>query len=331
MDDALPKLWYWQDVLFKGPPVEVELDMGPVPRVRVTPDHALVLHNVTSADTGVYQCLKFSFLLDVIESTVDQVVGNVSAWRSYHNSSLMPLNTYLQNVEDGLQFSVATEWETWGPCVACNRPKGERRCVGRCRVKQHIQQNIIRSFDPEARKQHVMKKVTELSCHSKLLADLFPKVSIATRTVPEFILTEPCVGDCRVDVRNQRKRKGKEPYYKQRHVLMPGARLTLICPEATLKDVVTWRKDNIVIMSNATQHIIVDMFSILHLADVTQVSEGNYTCFVGNTRMQETIVYIAPAPNSRMEGKCVVLLQQCILMVQLAVSKPFFNINTIAI
>jgi hypothetical protein len=64
MDDTLPKLWYWQDVLFKEPPVEVKLDMGPVPRVRVTPEHALVLHNVTSADTGVYQCLKFSFLLD---------------------------------------------------------------------------------------------------------------------------------------------------------------------------------------------------------------------------------------------------------------------------
>lgn len=64
MDDNLPKLWYWQDVLFKEPPVEVELDMGAVPRVRVTPDHTLVLQNVTSADTGVYQCLKFSFLLD---------------------------------------------------------------------------------------------------------------------------------------------------------------------------------------------------------------------------------------------------------------------------
>jgi hypothetical protein len=60
----MPKLWYWQDVLFKEPATEVELDMGAVPRVRVTPDHTLVLHNVTSADSGVYQCLKFSFLLD---------------------------------------------------------------------------------------------------------------------------------------------------------------------------------------------------------------------------------------------------------------------------
>jgi hypothetical protein len=79
-------------------------------------------------------------VIAVVESTVDQVVGNLSAWRSYHNSTLMPLNTHLQDVEDGLHFSVATEWETWGPCVACNRPKGERRRVGRCRVKQHSQQ-----------------------------------------------------------------------------------------------------------------------------------------------------------------------------------------------
>lgn len=99
---------------------------------------------------------------------------------------------------------------------------------------------------------------------------------------------------------------------------------------ATLKDVVTWRKDNIVIMSNATQHITVDMFSILHLADVTRASEGNYTCFVRNTRMQEVIVYVAPAAFSRIEGKCVILLQQCMCMVQLAVNTTSFNMNTIA-
>jgi hypothetical protein len=97
--------------------------------------------------------------------------------------------------------------------------------------------------------------------------------------------------------------------------------MTICCVcRATLKDVVTWRKDNVVIMSNATQHVTVDMFSILHLADVTQASEGNYTCFVGNTRMQEVIVYIAPATNSRTEGKRVVQLQQCMRMMQLAVS-----------
>jgi hypothetical protein len=58
-------------------------------------------------------------------------------------------------------------------------------------------QNIRHGFGSGAHKHDVMKKVSELSCHSKLLADLFPNVSVASKTVPEFILTEPCVGDCR--------------------------------------------------------------------------------------------------------------------------------------
>jgi hypothetical protein len=59
-------------------------------------------------------------------------------------------------------------------------------------------QNSSHDFGSETHKQHVIKKVSELSCHSNLLANLFPKISVATRIVPEFILTEPCVGDCRV-------------------------------------------------------------------------------------------------------------------------------------
>jgi hypothetical protein len=59
-------------------------------------------------------------------------------------------------------------------------------------------QHIRHGFGSKAHKQHVMKKVSELSCHSKLLANLFPKISEATRKVPEFILSEPCVGDCSV-------------------------------------------------------------------------------------------------------------------------------------
>jgi hypothetical protein len=63
-DDGHSKVWYQQDVLLEKAPVEVQPDMGRDPRVHVTPDHSLVLHNVTYADTGVYQCLDFSFLVD---------------------------------------------------------------------------------------------------------------------------------------------------------------------------------------------------------------------------------------------------------------------------
>jgi hypothetical protein len=83
--------------------------------------------------------------------------------------------------------------------------------------------------------------------------------------------------------------------------------MTICCVcRATPLDVVTWRKDNDLIMSNATLHVTVDMFSILHMVDVTQANEGNYTCFVGNTLMQEVIIHIMPATTSLIEGKCVV-------------------------
>lgn len=74
-------------------------------------------------------------LLTVVDRSVDPIVGNLSDWLWYHNSTLLPLNKRLQHVEDRVQLSVFTDWEAWGPCVACNRPKGERRRMGRCRLK----------------------------------------------------------------------------------------------------------------------------------------------------------------------------------------------------
>jgi hypothetical protein len=64
--------------------------------------------------------------------------------------------------------------------------------------------------------------------------------------------------------------------------------LTLCDCRATLEDVVTWLQDGEIIMSNTTigdPHIMVDVYNKLCLVEVTQASEGNYTCFVGNTRM----------------------------------------------
>jgi hypothetical protein len=58
-------------------------------------------------------------------------------------------------------------------------------------------QNSSRAFGSEAEKQ-VIKKVFQLSCHSMLLAKLYPNVSAAVGMVPEFIHAEACVGDCRV-------------------------------------------------------------------------------------------------------------------------------------
>jgi len=63
-DETPLKLWYWQDILLERSPVEVQLDMETNPRIHVTPDHDLVLHNVTPGDAGFYYCVKYNFLLD---------------------------------------------------------------------------------------------------------------------------------------------------------------------------------------------------------------------------------------------------------------------------
>jgi hypothetical protein len=59
-------------------------------------------------------------------------------------------------------------------------------------------QNSSHAFGSEGQKQHVIKKVFELSCHSVKLAKLYPSISAATHMIPDFIHAEACVGDCRV-------------------------------------------------------------------------------------------------------------------------------------
>jgi len=84
--------------------------------------------------------------------------------------------------------------------------------------------------------------------------------------------------------------------------------LTLCDCRATLEDVVTWLKDGEPIKSNATKgdtHIMVDMFNTLYLVEVTEASEGKYTCFVGNTRMQEVTVYVRSQTMSHIHGKAL--------------------------
>jgi len=59
-------------------------------------------------------------------------------------------------------------------------------------------QNSSHSLGSEDGKQQVMKKVFEVSCHSRLLDKLFPNISAVTHMVPDFIHVEACVGDCSV-------------------------------------------------------------------------------------------------------------------------------------
>ncbi|KAJ4450052.1 hypothetical protein ANN_01459, partial [Periplaneta americana] len=257
-DDGLAKVWYRQDLLLLKEPEEVQPDMETDPslnRVYITPDHTLVVHNITPADAGVYYCysvdehLNLSYALDVVESDVEPIIGNLPEWRQYQNSTLMTINELFYH----FNITLLTEWELWGPCVICNRLQGERRRFGRCRVRQEKQSMV------------------QLSCHSSLLAALYPNITNVTYTVPEFIHAEKCAGVCTV---------GK---YQMGSLIAKTAK-------ATLETVITWLKDGELVTSENEPHITIDIFGTLHVAEVSREDEGNYTCFVDNNRVQDAIL-----------------------------------------
>jgi hypothetical protein len=67
-----------------------------------------------------------------------------------------------------------------------------------------------------------------------------------------------------------------------------------------------WLKNGDVIMSGTAQedaHVMVDMFSTLHLADVTHAQEGNYTCVMNNTPMLEVNVNVVSRTKLHTHGK----------------------------
>lgn len=81
-----------------------------------------------------------SLLVSVVENSVEPIVGNLTDWQNYSDTWLLPINSWLQHLEIGVHLSVVTEWQKWGPCEACNRPHGERRRLGTCRVKPSSKQ-----------------------------------------------------------------------------------------------------------------------------------------------------------------------------------------------
>ncbi|KAJ9582441.1 hypothetical protein L9F63_003239 [Diploptera punctata] len=202
-DDRTPKIWYRQDVLRRQVVTEVQLDMEgdlQLNRVYVTPDHTLVVNNISLNDAGIYFChgslgedaaFQYNYLLDVVNWTQVPLLGNLSAWRSYHNSALS------RNV------TVVTEWMPWGSCTSCNRAAGEMRRAGKCRVRQ--------------------PQLIELSCGSMMLAQLFPAVSSITRTIPDFVQVEMCTGGCVQNV------KTASVTNRTRVVKSQGSQLSFTC------------------------------------------------------------------------------------------------------
>ncbi|XP_021923900.1 uncharacterized protein LOC110831801 isoform X2 [Zootermopsis nevadensis] len=242
--------------------------------------------------------------MHVVNSTVDLIVGNLADWQRYRNSRLLPVYNSLQHLDTGEQFFVFTEWEAWGPCVACNRIQGERRRLGRCRLKPNREMSSVHDIGPEAEKQHLINNVYELSCRSKLLAKVFPNISAVTSMVPEFIHAEACMGNCTKDAESQRF-KGKQLHYKRQYTVAEGSNLTLVCPKATPKDVVTWLKNGAVVTSGSAEdepHVAVHKFNILNVTNVTQAESGNYTCFVGEIHVLDVTVNVVPRTKLYTQG-----------------------------
>lgn len=68
---------------------------------------------------------------------------------------------------------------------------------------------------------------------------------------------------------------------------------------ATLDNTVIWRRNGKVLQRGKTDvkegtepHVYVDTFNTLYLIDVSSDDEGNYTCQVDDTRMQQVRVFV---------------------------------------
>lgn len=118
--------------------------------------------------------------------------------------------------------------------------------------------------------------------------------------------------------------------YKKTVVLAEHTHLTLVCPEwvisfalsvqksnssnlrATLHNVTVWKRNGRVLRTGDSvppknpdeeAHITVDTFNNLYLTDVRSTEEGNYTCEVDKTRMQQVRVYIVSKSRLLTQGE----------------------------
>ncbi|XP_067009489.1 uncharacterized protein [Anabrus simplex] len=288
-------------------------------RVHVQPDHTLVIQNITKNDTAIYFChgifgqemqFKYNYLIDpVMNTSVSPLVGNLNDWKEYHENYLMPLNGLIQVLMSPtfavlynpirVQLKARTEWEIWGPCVACNRPQGERRRVGKCRLKVSAPKfKNVSIYKSDKHTQEILRGISQLSCQSYLVAELFPKISMVTRMVPQFIHVEYCVGFCKPGALHDTSEEVLPLMKRENLVLIKGSQTTLVCPKARAQTVVTWLKNGVMINPEIGQHdsdsarVVVDVFGSLILRRVTHKEEGNYTCYINNVKIKETIVWV---------------------------------------
>lgn len=71
-------------------------------------------------------------------------------------------------------------------------------------------------------------------------------ISNLTKIVPDFVQLEKCEGICNPDKDGEnagwKVGKSKGFKYRKTFVLLENSHLTLVCPESTLENKVTWQK-----------------------------------------------------------------------------------------
>ncbi|GLH00144.1 Uncharacterized protein GBIM_06594 [Gryllus bimaculatus] len=211
-DDELPKIWYKMNNPLNNNVSEVELGMATnltSNRVFVTPDHTLVIQNISQKDEGIYFChgqegigkeLKYNYLINtILASRHLPTVGNLTQWANYKVQWLQPANNMLHSsmafrlpelLSKKIQFDVFTEWEEWGPCVSCHKQPAERRRIGKCRLR--ASQPEMNGKDLLDLPSHIklFLSISQLSCRSYLVRQIGQEVlGFALWMIPDFIQT----------------------------------------------------------------------------------------------------------------------------------------------
>nr|CAD7443861.1 unnamed protein product [Timema bartmani] len=326
-EDNDSKDWYkekWLTNLRQSPGVEQIRNNRNGSRTFVNKKNDLVIRSVNENDIGFYFCTdnngvgkkpKYRFLLDVDKTPVAPVIGDSAAWVEYQKKQLLPFNLILKyftmkdrdtHKEVNINFQVDVEFGPWEPCAG-DQGLGKQRCrVGYCRFRPLTSE----------KKEVELQFFSDLSCRSLFLAQMYPNISAAVSSLPEFVEHESIEDDFNAISKNfsgsfnedemqhvdvyltpkENVLQGK-PKFKRSYVLSINANLTVNCSEATSGSTITWVKDGIVIgktggKGDINVKVLVNGEGQLQIRNATRQESGKYVCFVGSTQEDEIRVFV---------------------------------------
>nr|CAD7578769.1 unnamed protein product [Timema californicum] len=288
-------------------------------RTFVNKRHDLVISSVNEDDVGFYFCTdhngvwnkpKYRFLLDVDKTPVAPVIGDSATWMEYQKKQLEPLNSILKS------FNKPKEKKhkrlTWS-LVPGSRVRGTNS-----RVDSAAGWGIAVSgpLSPSEKKEEELQFFSDLSCRSLFLAQMYPNISAAISSLPEFVEHESieddfnAIGENLSGSFNENEMQHAHEYltptvnvlqgkskFKRSYVLSINATLTVNCSEATSGSNITWVKDGIVIgrtrgKSDINAKVVVNEEGQLQIRNATRRESGEYVCFVDSIQEDEISVFV---------------------------------------